>query len=396
MPPRKAPRTRTTPDTATATATATATTSMIDELALMCERMFPEESDKIERYVGGLPVMIYESAMTSRPKTMQDAIEFATELMDKKIHTLAERQAENKRKFDNNNKLNNNLPRSKCTKKCANCKRVGHLTLDCRSPAATNNQTNLTCYECGNQGKYKSYCPELKNQNHDNQAKGTKARGMMRSLQKDLGTTLAISVAYHLETDGQSERTIQTLKDMPRVCVIDFGNCWVKHFPLVEFSYNNSYRASIKAAPFEELYGRKCRSPVCWAERKSMELQVGDRVMLKVLPWKGVVRFGKRGKLNLKYVRPFKVLAKVGVVSYKLKLPQELSKVHNTFQVSDLKKCYADEPLDVLLDGLHIDNKLHLIKEPVEIIDHEVKRLKQNRIPIIKVRWNSKRGPEFT
>ncbi|GJW40758.1 putative reverse transcriptase domain-containing protein [Tanacetum coccineum] len=139
-----------------------------------------------------------------------------------------------------------------------------------------------------------------------------------------LGTSLDMSTAYHPETGGQSERTIQTLEDMLRACVIDFRNGWVKHFPLVEFSYNNSYHASIMAAPFEALYGRKCRSPICWAE----------------------------GKLNPKYVGPFKVLAKVGAVAYKLELPQELSRVH---------------------------------KEPVEIMDREVKRLKQSRIPIVKV-----------
>ncbi|GJX64551.1 hypothetical protein Tco_0298894 [Tanacetum coccineum] len=131
-------------------------------------------------------------------------------------------------------------------------------------------------------------------------------------------------------------------------------------------------------------------------KRKPMEFHVGDRVMLKVSPWKGVVRFGKRGKLNLRYVRHFKVLEKVRAIAYKLELPQELSRVHNTFHVSDLKKCYADEPLAVLLDGLHIDDKLYLIEEPVEIMNRKVKRLKQSRIPIVKVRWNSRRGLEFT
>nr|GEX25050.1 putative reverse transcriptase domain-containing protein [Tanacetum cinerariifolium] len=131
-------------------------------------------------------------------------------------------------------------------------------------------------------------------------------------------------------------------------------------------------------------------------KRKLMEFQVGDRIMLKVSPWKGVVRFGKRGKLNPRYVGPFKVLAKVGAVAYKLELPQELSRVHNMFYVSNLKKCYADEPLAVSLDGLHIDDELHFIEEPVEIMDRKVKRLKQSRILIIKVRWNSRRGPEFT
>nr|GEZ05234.1 hypothetical protein [Tanacetum cinerariifolium] len=164
-----------------------------------------------------------------------------------------------------------------------------------------------------------------------------------------LGTSLDMSMAYHPETDGQSDRTIKTLEDMLRACVIDFGKGWVNHLPLVEFSYNNSYHVSIKAAPFEALYDLK---------RKPMEFQVGDRVMLKVSPWKGVVRFGKRVKLNPRYVGPFKVIKRVGSVAYKLKLPKEISRVHNTFHVSNLKKCYANEPLAVMLDGLHFDDKL--------------------------------------
>ncbi|GKC37916.1 putative reverse transcriptase domain-containing protein, partial [Tanacetum coccineum] len=210
-------------------------------------------------------------------------------------------------------------------------------------------------------------------------------------LLKALGTSLAMSMTYHPETDGQSERTIQTLKDMLRACVIDIGNGWVKHLPLVEFSYNNSYHASIKAAPFEALYGRKCRSPVCEAEsyadlmHKPMEFKVGDKAMLKVSPWKRVVRFGKREKLNPRYVVPFKVFEKVGSVAYKLELPQELSRVHNMFHVFNLKKCYADELLVVPLDGLHIDDKLHFVEEPIEIMDQEVKWLMQSRVLIFKV-----------
>ncbi|GJZ34116.1 putative reverse transcriptase domain-containing protein [Tanacetum coccineum] len=257
-----------------------------------------------------------------------------------------------------------------------------------------------------------------------------------RSFQKALGTDISMSTAYHPETNGQSERTIQTLEDMLRTCVIDFGKGWVKHLPLAEFSYNNSYHASIKAAPYEALYGRKCRSPVCWAEvgeaqltgpeliqettekivlikqrmqaaqdrqksyayrkQNPIEFEVGDRVMLKVSPWKGVVWFGKRGKLNLRYVGPFKVLAKVGKVAYRLELPQELSRVRHTFHVSNLKKCYADEPLVMPLEGIHVDDKFQFVEEPVKIIEQEIKRLKRSQIPLVKVRWNSRRGPEFT
>ncbi|GJR14825.1 hypothetical protein Tco_0797477 [Tanacetum coccineum] len=120
-------------------------------------------------------------------------------------------------------------------------------------------------------------------------------------------------------------------------------------------------------------------------KRKTMEFEVGDRVMLKVSPWKGVVHFGKRGKLNPRYVRPFKVLAKVGKVAYKLELPQELSRVHHTFHVSNLKKCYADKPLVMSLEGIHVDDKLQYVEEPVEIMEREIKRLNQSRIPLVKV-----------
>nr|GEU42840.1 putative reverse transcriptase domain-containing protein [Tanacetum cinerariifolium] len=205
---------------------------------------------------------------------------------------------------------------------------------------------------------------------------------------KAMGTRLDMSTAYHPKTDGQSERTIQTLEDILRACVIDFGNGWERHLPLVEFSYNNNYHASIKAAPFEALYGQKCRSPVCWAE-------VGD-AQLTGITLERSCAFGKREKLNPRYIGPFKVLAKVGTVAYKIELPEQLCRVHSTFHMSNLKKCLSDEPLAISLDEVHIDDKLHFVEEPVEVMDREVKRLKQSRIPIINARWNSRRGPEFT
>ncbi|GJZ70096.1 hypothetical protein Tco_0633646 [Tanacetum coccineum] len=154
---------------------------------------------------------------------------------------------------------------------------------------------------------------------------------------------------------------------------------------------------------FKALYEvDRCRSTICFVGLRLEKIQLTGLEnssrghTRKVSPWKGVVHFGKRGKLNPRYVGPFKVLEKVGSVAYKLELPQELIMVHNTFHVSNLKICYSDKPLAVSLEGLHIDDKLRFMEEPIEIMDREIKRLKQSRIPIVKVRWNSKKGPEFT
>ncbi|GKE40346.1 putative reverse transcriptase domain-containing protein [Tanacetum coccineum] len=185
---------------------------------------------------------------------------------------------------------------------------------------------------------------------------------------------------------------------------MNFGKGWERHLPLVEFSYNNSYHASIKAAPFEALYGQKCKSPAARDRQRSyanvrqkpLEFQVGDRVMLKVSPRKGVIHFGKRGKLNPRYIGTFKILKRVGPVTYKLELSEELRNIHNTFHVSNLKKYLSDKSLVIPMKELRLDDKLNFVEEPVEIMDREIKQLRQSRIPIVKVRWNSKRGPEFT
>ncbi|GJW15472.1 reverse transcriptase domain-containing protein [Tanacetum coccineum] len=227
-----------------------------------------------------------------------------------------------------------------------------------------------------------------------------------QSLQSALGTQLDMSTAYHPETDGQSERTIQNLEDMLRACVIDFGKGWERHLPLVEFSYNNSYHARPKIIheTTEKIVkirqrlqaARDRQRSYANVRRKPLEFQVGDRVMLKVSPQKGVIRFGKRGKLNPRYIRPFKILNRIGPVAYKLELLEELNNVYSTFHVSNLNKCLSDESLIIPMKELLLDDKLNFLEELVEIMDREVKQLKQSRIPIIKVRRNSKRGPEFT
>ncbi|GJY86377.1 putative reverse transcriptase domain-containing protein [Tanacetum coccineum] len=224
---------------------------------------------------------------------------------------------------------------------------------------------------------------------------------------------LDMDTAYRPQTDGQSERTIQMLKDMLRACVIDFRSSWDRHLPLVEFSYNNSYHASIKAAPYEALYERKCRSLVCWSEvgdsqltgpelirdttekivqiknrlltarsrqksyadrrLKPLEFEVGDMVLLKVSSWKGAVHFGKRGKLSPRYIRLFKIIARVGPIAYTLELPKELKGIHSTFNVSNLKKCLEEGDVIVPMKEIQLDDKLHLIEEPIEIVDKEAK-----------------------
>nr|GEU54737.1 reverse transcriptase domain-containing protein [Tanacetum cinerariifolium] len=169
------------------------------------------------------------------------------------------------------------------------------------------------------------------------------------SMYDALGMNLDMSTAYHPQTNGQSERTIQILEDMLHACVIDFGSSWDRHLPLVEFSYNNSYHASIKAAPYKALYERKCRSPVS--------------------PWNGVVRFGNHKKLSPLYVRPFKILARVCLVAYTLEFPKELKGIHSTFHVSNLKKCLAEGDVVIPLDEIQFDDKLHMIEELVELVN---------------------------
>ncbi|GJW66723.1 putative reverse transcriptase domain-containing protein [Tanacetum coccineum] len=216
-----------------------------------------------------------------------------------------------------------------------------------------------------------------------------------RSFQKALGTDISMSTTYHPETDGQSERTIK----LSRTCyVLASPVCWAEvgeaQLTGPELIQETTKKIVLIKQRMQAAQDRQ--KSYADQKRKPMEYEIGDRVMLKVSSWKGVVRFSKRGKLNPRYVGPFKVLAKVRKVAYRLDLPQELSRVHHTFHVSNLKKCYADEPLVMPLEGIHVDDKLQFVEEPVEIMEREIKRLKQSRIPLVKVRWNSRRGPEFT
>nr|GEU35958.1 putative reverse transcriptase domain-containing protein [Tanacetum cinerariifolium] len=181
------------------------------------------------------------------------------------------------------------------------------------------------------------------------------------SLQDALGTQLDMSTAYHPETDGKSERTIQTHEDMLRACVIYFGKGWEKHLPLKIVQIRQRLQA---ARDRLRSYGK--------LRGKPLEFQVRDRVMLKVSPYKGVIRFEKQRKLNPQYIGPFITLERIGPVAYKLELPKELSNIHNTFYISNLKKCLSNESLVIPMKELRLDDKLNFVEEPVEIMDREV------------------------
>ncbi|KAL0546159.1 hypothetical protein IC582_016065 [Cucumis melo] len=257
-----------------------------------------------------------------------------------------------------------------------------------------------------------------------------------KGLQTAMGTRLDFSTAFHPQTDGQTERLNQVLEDMLRACALEFPGSWDSHLHLMEFAYNNSYQATIGMAPFEALYGKCCRSPVCWGEvgeqrlmgpelvqstneaiqkirsrmhtaqsrqksyadvrRKDLEFEVGDKVFLKVAPMRGVVRFERRGKLSPRFVGPFEILERIGPVAYRLALPPSLSTVHDVFHVSMLRK-YVQDPSHVVdYEPLEIDENLRYVEQPVEVLAREVKTLRNKEIPLVKVLWRNHRVEEAT
>ena len=263
-----------------------------------------------------------------------------------------------------------------------------------------------------------------------------------KCVQECLGTKLKYSTAFHPQTDGQTERTNQVLEDMLRACVLDFKGNWSKFLPLAEFAYNNSYQATIEMAPYEALYGRRCRSPLTWHEagekkvlewdlqrktqliddtteaikmirqriataqsrqksyadvrRRPLEFEVGDFVFIKVAPMKGVMRFGKKGKLSPRYVGPYEVVKRIGVVAYELALPETMSAIHNTFHVSMLKKCVSNPELVIEPQVVQIQANLSYEEQPIQILHRRVKKLRNKEIALVKVLWKNHRVEEAT
>jgi len=240
-----------------------------------------------------------------------------------------------------------------------------------------------------------------------------------------MGTKLRFSTAYHLQTDGQLERTIQTLEDMLRACVLDFSGSWACYLPLVEFSYNNSFQASIGMAPYKALYGQKCHSSLYSDElgerrilgpdivhdtldkvviiqqrllgaqdrqkssadvcRRTLEFIEGDKVFLRVAPMKGVTRFSKKKKLNPATLDHSKSCKRVGPVAYQLVLPPTLARVHDVFHVSMLRK-YIPNPSHIIkYESLQLREDLTYEEIPVKLLDRKVQELRTKSILLVKV-----------
>nr|KYP35245.1 Retrovirus-related Pol polyprotein from transposon 17.6 [Cajanus cajan] len=253
-----------------------------------------------------------------------------------------------------------------------------------------------------------------------------------QSLHQALGTRLKLSSAYHPQTDGQLERTIQSLEDLLRACVLDHLGSWEEVLPLVEFTFNNSFHASIGMAPFEALYGRRCRTPLCWYQdgesvvvgpelirqtiekvkmiqekmktaqsrqksyadkrRKPLEFAEGEHVFLKVTPTSSVGRALKVRKLTPRFVGPYEIIQRVGPIAYRLALPPSLSNLHDVFHVSQLRK-YAYDPSHVVeLDDVQVKENLTYEKSPVAIIDQKLKELRGKSIALVKVLWDAATG----
>nr|GEU36379.1 putative reverse transcriptase domain-containing protein [Tanacetum cinerariifolium] len=483
--------------------------------ALTWWNVVANETKKIDKYISRLPDNIYRSVKASKPKTLDETIELANDLMDQKLRTYAKRQTDNKRKANDSSRNNHG-------EWFFECGAPGHFKKDCpkfknKNEGSVNAQGWV--YAVGNAEKKgnalrdptpmchgslidivptqlgNSYDVELtdgkivrisaKKKEDKSERKQLKdvpivqdfpevfpedlpglppARPVEFQIELILGAASVARVPYRLAPSKMKEllEQLQELFDKGfirpssspwgasvlfvkkkdgsfRMCIdyIELNKLKVMPFGLTnapaafmdlmnrvckpyldkfvivfiddiliysknEKEHEEHLKAILKLLKKEQLYAKfsKCKFwiPKSYDDlkRKPMEFKVGDRVMLMVSPYKGVVRFDKRGKLNPRYVRPFKVLVMVRKVVYMLELPQELSRVHHNFHVSNLKKCYADEPLVMLLEGIHVDDKLQFVEEPVKIMEQEIKRLKRSRITLIKVHWNSRRGPEFT
>ncbi|GJZ16795.1 putative reverse transcriptase domain-containing protein [Tanacetum coccineum] len=443
--------------------------NVFQELALMCDRMFLEEIDQVEKYVGGLPDTIHGSVMATKPKTMLNAIEFATELMDKKINTWAKCQADNKRKSDDTAKNNQNQqsnkrqntgracdigngdrrpyrgPRPLCSKcnyhhdgpcapKCHKCNRFGHLSRDCRNPPNVNtgaNQRGNVCFECSAQGHFKRDCPKLKNNNNrDNRVGNAKAQAKVYAVGNAganpdnnfvTGTFLLNNRYASILFDTGADRSFVSTAFSSRFVITPTA---LDHDYNVELAdgANVGFITTISVVYVRLLkssfqhYLMPCTNPALTLREAKFQR------ILAILQRRFLVRCvdGKEEKEQ----EPLRVRALVMTIG--LDLPKQILKAQTEarkpenikkedvggfwlpwlWRLKDSDHARVPTILNTLfseyltrfvpLEGLQVDDELHFFEEPVEIMDREVKQLRRSRVPIVKVRWNSRQGPEFT
>ncbi|GJU43611.1 putative reverse transcriptase domain-containing protein [Tanacetum coccineum] len=456
------------------------------ELALLCDRMFPEETDKIKRYVGGMPDLIYSSVVASKPKTMQEAIEMATELMDRRINTFAERQAENKRKFEDTPRNNQNQQPNKrqntgrayaagngdkksyegtkplcpkcnfnhygpCIPTCTNCKKLGHLAKDCRSrPATANNNNNnrnnnnnnnrnnnnnnnrnnnnpraqgantnaIVCFECGAPGHFRKDCPQWKNKNQGNgnavaRAYAVGVAGQNPDNNVVTGTFLLNNRCASILFDTGADRSFVSTQFSTLINIapttLDHGyNVELADGRIIWVNTESPHNIQVK---FPHRSCTTVPQPVARPPYRMAPSEMKDwRIKLQELsdkgfrrpsftPWGASSFFVKkkvdRYRMSIDY-RELKQTNNKQEHEEHLKIILELLKKEELYAKFSKCEFWIPKPFRWTEDGLHFDDKLQFVEEPIEITDREVKRLKRSRIPLVKVRWNSKRGPEFT
>nr|GEX80562.1 hypothetical protein [Tanacetum cinerariifolium] len=360
-------------------------TNCFQELTLICTKFVANENKKIDKYISGLPDNIHGNVKSSKPRTLNETIELTNDLMDQKLRTYTER-ADNKRQTDDTSR-NNHGHQQQPFKKQNVAKRDGKET-----PKGNG------CFECEALGHFKRDCPKLKNKNDGNR----NAQGWVYAVRNAEKNRIGIHVDLaKIESikDWASPKTPTEIRQFLGLAGY-YRSASILALPegsedfVVYCDASHKFLGAVlmqreKVAPYEALYGRKCRSPVCWAEVG--EAQLTGPEMIQETTEK-IVLIKQRIQAAQDRQKSYADLKRKPM----LELPRELSRVHHTFYVSNLKKCYADEPLAMSLEGVHIDDTLQFVEEPVEIMEREIKRLKRSRILMVKVRWNSRRGPEFT
>nr|GEU61825.1 hypothetical protein [Tanacetum cinerariifolium] len=411
-------------------------TECFQELTLICTKFVADETEKIDKYVSGLPDNIYGSVKASKPKTLDETIELANDLMDQKLRTYAERQTKERlmSHLEITTVTNSRPSKGRMSprftirgQKCHKCNKVGHFAHDCRSSGNANvanaqrnngeNPKGNGCFKCEATWHFKRDYLKLKNKDGEKvNAPGwvyavgnAKKRG---NASRDPDSNVITAQIEALKPENLKKEDVGGMikKDIPKeklkprangtLCLN--GRSWLPCYGnLRSVIMHESHKSKYSIHPGLDKMYQDMKKLYWWPNMKSNIATYVSKCLTcarvkaehqrpsgllgyaQGLALEGVVRFGKRGKQNPRYVRPFKVLAKVRKVAYRLELPQELSRVHHTFHVSNLKKCYADEPLVMPMEGIHIDDRLQFVEEPVEIIEREIKRLKQSWMPQI-------------